>query len=515
MSEITYPLLGSKQRGNLGNNLFQLASLIGIADQYGLDPVIPEWKYAQYFNLTIPQRTIHTAIKVSEPYFHHCAHLLNNYEFGGKGVAIDGWLQSEKYWEGCVDKVKKQLSFKHPVKSENTIAISIRRGDYVGNPNYVLLSIDYYINAIFDNFPDWRDYKIIIFSDDMPYCKVHFSCLSNVKFSEGLNDIEQLRLMASCDHFIIANSTFSWWGAYLGEKEHSKVIRPAYLFAGKLAKENKSKDFYPERWTKYDHINEEGKPKRIDLSDVTFTVPVSYDHNDRQENLELSLGIINRHFNTNIIIMEQGQHDFNWDFLYGADRHRVNHTEFHRTKMLNQMAFISQTPIVVNWDCDIIIPPLQIFEAVERIRNGQADMVYPYDGRFARVERAKWLPIMHHYLDAGMFKDTQFKGMLQGDMPSVGGAVVVNKKKFFEAGGENENFVSYGPEDIEREQRWKKLGYRVQRVHGTLYHMDHFIGINSSNKNPHFTKGWIEYRKIDAMSKEQLKEYVASWSLVS
>jgi hypothetical protein len=99
---------------------------------------------------------------------------------------------------------------------------------------------------------------------------------TNVHFADELGckkDIEQLALMSLCDHFIISNSTFSWWGAYLGEKEHSKIIHPAYHFAGKLLQTSNAKDYYPERWINFDHVG-----KRIDLSDVTFTVPVSYDH---------------------------------------------------------------------------------------------------------------------------------------------------------------------------------------------------------------------------------------------
>ena len=119
-------------------------------------------------------------------------------------------------------QVKAQMDPKGIIFGKPTIAISIRRGDYVGNPNYRLLPITYYILAMFENFPNWRDHNIVIFSDDIPYCKVHWDCIPNVYFSENNSDIEDLCLMTLCDDFIIANSSFSWWGAYLGEKEGSR-----------------------------------------------------------------------------------------------------------------------------------------------------------------------------------------------------------------------------------------------------------------------------------------------------
>jgi predicted glycosyltransferase involved in capsule biosynthesis len=124
------------------------------------------------------------------------------------------------------------------------------------------------------------------------------------------------------------------------------------------------------------------------------------------------------------------------------------------------------------------------------LRSG-TDFVYPYDGRFARVPRSERKTITKH-LDVGMLK-SKYTGMNKGDMVSVGGAIAYNKKSFINAGGENENFISYGAEDLERFYRFKTLGYEVERVNGALYHLDHAITIDSSNKHNDFEGNKKEY----------------------
>ena len=182
-------------------------------------------------------------------------------------VDILGWLQTEKYWEECVDKVKTSFkfnkSFIEKIKlryeslfKKDIIAISVRRGDFITNPNFFFLPLKYYIGALEKYFPEYKTYNIIFFSDDINYCKANIKSHSNIYFSNGLNDIEQLCLMSLCRHFIISNSTFSWWGARLGEENDSIIVRPAYFITGELAKQYDWKDYYPSRWIMFDHNNE-------------------------------------------------------------------------------------------------------------------------------------------------------------------------------------------------------------------------------------------------------------------
>lgn len=503
---ISYSNLGQKGHGNLGNQLFQIASCIGIAKHFGTEAAFPAWEHEKYFENPLPKLG-KVGKSVKEQHFHFDFNQFNN------DCDITGWLQSEKYFEDCKEEIKKQFKFKYHFEAKlhsdlykgkwdkQTIAISIRRGDYVNNPNYALLPINYYIGALLKEFPDYHNYNIIIFSDDMEYCKLHFECLPNVNFAQG-NAIEQLCLASLCDHFIIANSTFSWWCAWLGEKEHSKVIKPNYHFGYEFGKLNNAKDYYPERWNPFCH-----RIEKIDLSDVTFIIPVAYDHNDRKENLQLAVKNLKAQFNCQILVGEQGGYVFR-DCMDGYDYIGFDFKKFHRTKMLNEMSELTDTPIVINYDADVIIPPMQIIEAVQRIRNG-VDFVYPYDGRFARVPRLHY-DTVNSFNDVGMLVGHKFKGTLEGDASSVGGCIAYNKDSFFEAGGENENFISYNPEDLERVERFKKLGYKVERVNGILYHIDHYISADSSQQNPDYNMG--EFRKVQKMDKAQLLTYVQTWS---
>jgi hypothetical protein len=522
---ITFSLFGKPGGGRLGNSLWQLASLIGFCGKYNCEMQVPQWFYSKFFMYPPAQYDTPPSpnMVLVEPDFHYTPEFWDAHaeDFKNKVVDIRGWLQSYKYFEQFKDKIKERMAFTHELSfsvkqkfidvfTKPTIAISIRRGDYVGNPNYELLPINYYIGALFNNFSDQQNYNILIFSDDLSYCKTHFQCLPNVFFADGLSDIEQLCLMSQCDNFILANSTFSFWGAFLGEKPYSKIVRPNYHFAGELLAQSDWKDYYPPHWIVYDH--RDGEINKIDLPDVTFCIPVFLDHPDRHTNIMLNICMLKREFNCKILIGEQGGEHLKG--MEGVDY--VNFPdlkEFHRTKMLNEMMASVNTPIVYNWDADVVIPPLQILQSIKLLRENKADMVYPYDGRFARVAR-NWVSQLEQHLDVGILGGVVFKGMRPADAPSVGGAMAWTKKVFIEGGMENENFISYAPEDRERCERFTRLGYRVIRIPGILYHIDHFISIDSSEQHPRFNANWDEYRKEIAMTDAELKNYVKSWSWV-
>ena len=216
-----------------------------------------------------------------------------------ENLKIQAWEIAEKYTQAFKDEFKKKVAKDYDL-AKDTIAISIRRGDYTGNPNYHNLPIRYYLLALL-SIKDWKKKNIILFSDDIAYCRVHFGALPNVKFSENNSPIEDLCLMSQCNYFILSNSTFSWFGSYLSEHKNKKVIRPNYLFEGRLKQINDDSDFWPREWQVFDHAN-----KKIDLKDVTFTIPVNVEHSDRKENIELAIKHLTNNFDTNIIVGEQG-----------------------------------------------------------------------------------------------------------------------------------------------------------------------------------------------------------------
>lgn len=262
---ITFSKLGVK--GQLGNQMFQIASTIGIADRHDHDYCFPDWKYSEYFENELPEtkEIISSCTELKEEYFHY-----HEWDIAKNNYNLDGWLQSEKYFN--LEKTKELFRFKpelieflsekyRVLFEKKTILIAVRRGDFVNHPFYYQVKFSYYLNAIKHFFPDWRDRNLIFTSDDIAYCKSYFSFLKNAYFVENLHDIECMALGTLCNDFIINNSTFSWWTAYLGEKRGSKVIRPIKNFRGNFARVNNDKDFYPERWIRFENKNLSIEPR--------------------------------------------------------------------------------------------------------------------------------------------------------------------------------------------------------------------------------------------------------------
>lgn len=220
------------------------------------------------------------------------------------------------------------------------------------------------------------------------------------------------------------------------------------------------------------------------LLDTTFLIPVRLDSVVRLENLIFSMQYIQKHFSTHILILEAA--DYNNGFIerligkkveyhFVEDRNPV----FYRTKYLNSMAEMSNTPYLAIWDADVIIPKDQIMDSIEKLRNNNADMIYPYDGHFYDTSD----PVRELYLKTRDVK-VLYKNFLKMDLPygahMVGGAFMVNRIAYAQSGKENELFYGWGPEDGERFHRWKNLGMRVEHSFGNLYHLSHPRGTNSS-----------------------------------
>lgn len=268
MNTLSFSHLG--RMGRLGNMLHQIAATIGLALKHELTPVFPPWAYDRYFVNPIPHGEMNTN-RISEEGFLYKDIPVQS------GHDLVGYLQSEKYWienkQAILDQFTFTETFKDyfrnkrtfgPILEKETVAIHIRRGDYVNNPNYYNLPIDYYTGAIAKYFPDIKDKNILVFSDDIAWAKEHFPMADNVKFVSDQSDIDDLCLMSLCTHFIIANSSFSWWGAYLGSqgKSNAIVVRPAQYFEWDMKLTHDISDLYPESWKVYDHISSTDQQSR-------------------------------------------------------------------------------------------------------------------------------------------------------------------------------------------------------------------------------------------------------------
>ncbi|MEK9161478.1 MAG: alpha-1,2-fucosyltransferase [Patescibacteria group bacterium] len=178
---------------------------------------------------------------------------------------LDGYWQSEKYFKDIEGVIRKEITLKEPlvdehanlinnIKNSNSVSVHIRRGDYATNKKfsavYNLLDEEYYQRTVKFIAEKIKEPKFFIFSDDIkwakqnlniPYPKIFVSDNSEIK------DYEELTLMSFCKHNIIANSSFSWWGAWLNTNIDKIVLSPDKWF--NIGVGNTS-DLIPENWIK-------------------------------------------------------------------------------------------------------------------------------------------------------------------------------------------------------------------------------------------------------------------------
>jgi len=221
---------------------------------------------------------------------------------------------------------------------------------------------------------------------------------------------------------------------------------------------------------------------KTDLTDFTFLMPLRIDSEKRKENADTSISFILRHFDTTFIVVEGGgSRKYFPDFQTDNFRYELikdTNEFFHKTKYINRLIELTATRFIAVWDADVIVPVNQIIESARILSTGETVMSIPYDGRvyvcdqylselFKKVPRieillklASSLPLMYGY-------------------HSTGGAFMANKKKYLETGGENENFLGWGPEDVERVKRMEVLKLPVHFSNGPLFHLWHPRGKTS------------------------------------
>ena len=172
----------------------------------------------------------------------------NNFKFDEKyNYLLDGHWQSEKYFRKTKEEIYNIIKKKSFVGFNflNSCSIHVRRGDYLNIPDiHPTQPIDFYKKALDIIQPKG---KTFIFSNDINWCKKNFK-FKNMIFVEGHSNIEDLLCMSLCENNIIANSTFSWWGAYLNQNKNKVVIYPSAWFGS--AVHHSTKDLFPCSWVK-------------------------------------------------------------------------------------------------------------------------------------------------------------------------------------------------------------------------------------------------------------------------
>lgn len=252
------------QLGRLGNQMFQFAALKGIARNRGFEYCIPpsknenEWTDHQLFNCFKLTNTNYLNVQfidfdrpiATESGFSFDENLFNNCP---DWVSVQGYFQSEKYFLHIADEIKEDFYFKdeilNPCKEmisniNNPISLHIRRTDYITNSNHTTLNIEYYKKAL-EEFGEKN--TVLVFSDDPKWCNQQ-EIFSDDRFliAEGNSNYVDLCLMTLCQGHIIANSSFSWWGAWISNSK--KVVAPSGWFKGSQNEHLDTKDLIPKDW---------------------------------------------------------------------------------------------------------------------------------------------------------------------------------------------------------------------------------------------------------------------------
>lgn len=234
---LTFSRLGDEVYfGRLGNQLWQIASTVGIAEKNQLNFVFPPWKYNSAFGNRVPT----TEDKLNYPVYKENGFRYQDIKLN-HSADLQGYFQSYKYFDHCKNLIKYMFDLRIYSPPVESCSIHVRRGDYLERGNYhTNLKLDYYKKAV-DQFSD--DTHFFIMSDDLDWCRENFDFLKNKYYSNSWNsEIDDLGVMAGCVHHIIANSSYSWWGAYLSPHK-GKVIAPRNWFVS----EN-SEDICPPDW---------------------------------------------------------------------------------------------------------------------------------------------------------------------------------------------------------------------------------------------------------------------------
>jgi hypothetical protein len=256
--------------GGLGNQMFQYAFALALAatgrDEVFLDPsglegdnVHNGFELGRLFALALPLAGTDDVRRLSDSptsvigrvkrkYFHKRTHFIDRrfgyqpelFEIAGD-IYYEGYWQSEKYFKPIEGEIRKRLSFAPSLEDRNEellasmprpiASVHVRRGDYLKYPNLDICTPGYYERAIEEMARDPGIGSLLVFSDDAEYCRTRIRVggapARIVDWNNGAESWQDMAMMIRCDSHIIANSSFSWWGAWLGAARGGVTIAPS------------------------------------------------------------------------------------------------------------------------------------------------------------------------------------------------------------------------------------------------------------------------------------------------
>lgn len=270
-------MIVAKLIGGLGNQLFQYAAAYNLAAIHNTDLKLDLSEFELYklhryslHHFNFPQNFITTdelngLKEVKEKHYHYDDSFISI----GNDVVLRGYWQSERYFQESAGALRdsfqlksdlslKSLEMAELIKQVNSVSLHIRRGDYaIGTYSDQILDqldLTYYFRAIKELTKDQKDVIFFIFSDDHDWVKNTLKIdlpVLYVDHNSADANFEDLYLMSLCKHNIIANSSFSWWGAWFNKNQFKKVYAPQNWFNENVKNIN-DKDLVPLHWRKID-----------------------------------------------------------------------------------------------------------------------------------------------------------------------------------------------------------------------------------------------------------------------
>jgi hypothetical protein len=284
-----------KLSGGLGNQMFQYAYARNLQTRNPLRKICLDISDLQngyrnfelhHFNITLPiidelnSKQVYTESSnlvfgklkkllypyykqqiIQEKFYHFDKNLLNIKH----NAFVEGYFQTEKYFKEIEPIIRQEFTFKNEPDAANqkfleqikginvSVSLHIRRGDFVNNPTHPLQSESFFQKAFCILKEKYPTLHIFVFSNDMVWVKNNLSIPFAHTFVENNNEangIEDFRLMTHCKHHIIANSSFSWWAAWLSPYPNKIVIAPSKWVSSQDKYYKNLNDVIPESWIK-------------------------------------------------------------------------------------------------------------------------------------------------------------------------------------------------------------------------------------------------------------------------
>lgn len=257
----------------------------------------------------------------------------------------------------------------------------------------------------------------------------------------------------------------------------------------------------------------------INLTNTSFIIPLYIESEDRLKNAKSVLGFLNKNFITNVLIHEVYEKNSKLNFIDKFNNLNITHLSqeknsevYHRTKYLNKLLSLVKTKVVCNYDIDVILPVRSYVVSEYLIDNNLYDVVYPYGFGDYQMQVSK--DFTRTNFNKNFDISSINKDYLYNERSEYGHCIFFKTDSYKSFGAENENFISYGPEDSERYFRAVNFGMNIHRIKDFVYHFEHERTSNSNKQNLHYVDNQELFDKIKKMSQSDILEYYSNLDYV-